>query len=140
MHRALILAAVLGGSWLVMDVVRAQTVERDLGGIVTAPGLAGPSRAMDLPLDKSAIISLPRETRDVLVTNPAIADVVVKTLRRVYLMGKGVGQTDVYFFDGRGEQILRIDLRVSLDLTALRAALADVMPNEGIKARSNGKM
>ncbi len=140
MHRALILATVLGGSWLVMDVARAQTIERDLGGIVTAPGLAGPSRAMDLPLDKSTIISLPRETRDVLVTNPAIADVVVKTRRRVYLMGKGVGQTDVYFFDGRGEQILRLDLRVSLDLTALRAALADVLPNEAIKARSNGKM
>jgi pilus assembly protein CpaC len=99
---------------------------------------AGPSQTVVLPLDKSRIISLPRDARDVLVTNPAIADVVVKTRQRVYLMGKGVGQTDVYFFDNRGEQILRLDLSVSLDLTALKATLGVVLPNDGIEVSASG--
>ena len=133
------MAVLLGGSWLVIDAAQAQVVERDLGRIVTAPLPSGPSQTIILPLDKSKIISLPREARDVLVTNPAVADVVVKTRQRVYLMGKGVGQTDVYFFDGRGEQILRLDLSVSLDLTALKATLLQLLPDEGIEARSTGK-
>ena len=137
--RAMILATVLGGCWIVTDVARAQVVERDRERTVTTPVAPGPTQKMALSLDKSTIISLPRDARDVLVTNPLIADVVVKTRQRVYLMGKGVGQTDVYFFDGRGEQILRLDLSVSLDLTALRGILTDIMPNEGIEVRATGK-
>ena len=57
-------------------------------------------RFCTLPLNKSLILDLPSDARDVLVSNPGIADVVVRTSRRIYLTGVAVGQTNLFVFDG----------------------------------------
>ena len=60
------------------------------------------AQSLSLPRGKSAIIELPVDVRDVLVTNPAVADAVLRTSRRIYLLGLAAGQTDAVFFDAAG--------------------------------------
>jgi len=85
-----------------------------------------------LPLNKARVFRLPREARDILVSNPAIADVVIKTPTMLYVLGREVGDTNVFVFDSEGKQITRLEIRVDLDLAALRQVLAEVMPDESI--------
>jgi pilus assembly protein CpaC len=47
-----------------------------------------------LGLNKSVVIDLPADAYDILVANPAVADAVTRTARRIYLFGKSVGETN----------------------------------------------
>ena len=69
------------------------------------------------------VIDLPRDVKDVLVADPKIANAVVRSSRRAYLIGVAVGQTNVFFFDADGAQIAGFDIAVTRDLNGVRAAL-----------------
>lgn len=86
-----------------------------------------------LALNKGRIFRLQRDARDVLVSNPDIADVVMKTPRLVYVFGQEIGETNVFFFDGDGEEIVQLDITVDRDLTSLRTVLADLLPNTDVE-------
>lgn len=93
---------------------------------------------LSLPRGKSAIIELPVDARDVLVTNPAVADVVLRTPRRMYVMGVAAGQTDAAFFDAAGRQIMSVDIRVDTDISALEDTLRRVVPGAAIRVEPAG--
>ena len=60
----------------------------------------GPSsERVTLGLNKAAIIELPADAADVLVSNPAIVDAIVRTPRRIYILGLTVGQTNAFFIN-----------------------------------------
>jgi Flp pilus assembly secretin CpaC len=61
-------------------------------------------REVKVGLNKSLVIDLPRDARDILVSNPAIADAVIRTSRRIYVTGIAVGQSNVVIFDGSGKE------------------------------------
>lgn len=90
---------------------------------------------LSLPRGKSAIIELPVDARDVLVTNPAVADVVLRTPRRLYVLGVGPGQTDAAFFDAAGRQIMSVDIRVDTDISALEDTLRLAVPGSAIRVQ-----
>ncbi len=69
------------------------------------------------------IIDLPREVKDVLVADPKIANAVVRSAQRAYIIGAAVGQTNVVFFDAAGQQVAAYDIAVKRDLNGVRAAL-----------------
>ena len=75
------------------------------------------------------VIDLPRDIKDVLVADPKIANAVVRSARRAYIIGVAVGQTNVFFFDADGQQIAGFDIAVTRDLNGLRAALKQALPN-----------
>ena len=58
-----------------------------------------------LSVDKTAIVEIDNDARDVLVSNPEIVDAVVRTPRRIFLMAQKIGQTNAFFFDAGGRQI-----------------------------------
>jgi pilus assembly protein CpaC len=91
---------------------------------------------VDLLLGKARILQLPTAARDVLVANPDVADVVMRTQRLVYLLGRQVGDTNVFFFDAEGNEILRLEARIELDLSALRATLNELMPKDDVQVTS----
>jgi pilus assembly protein CpaC len=91
------------------------------------------SHALTLPKGKSAIVELPVDARDVLVTNPSVADAVLRSPRRIYVLGVASGQTDAVFFDGAGRRILSLDISVSQDTGALAGALNRLLPGSSIK-------
>lgn len=98
-----------------------------------AVNTAGAGQHVRLGLNKSLVVDLPTDARDVLVSNPAIADAVMRTSRRAYLIGMEIGQTNVFFFDAAGNQIANLEVRVERDLAALSAMLRHHIPGSSIE-------
>jgi pilus assembly protein CpaC len=87
-------------------------------------GGSGPqSHQLNLPLNKGAIIELPEDARDVLVSNPEIVDAVVRTPRRIYVVGMKVGLTNAFFFTSAGKQLLNLEVRVERDMGMLESLI-----------------
>ena len=57
------------------------------------------------------------------------ANAVIRSARRVYMIGVTVGQTNIFFFDAAGKQIAGFDIAVTRDLNGLRAALKQSLPD-----------
>ena len=91
-----------------------------------------------LGIGKSVVIDLPRDAKDVLVADPKIANAVIRSARRAYIIGATVGQTNVFFFDAEGRQIAGLDIAVTRDLNGLRAALKQALPGLAIQAEGLG--
>ena len=101
-----------------------RTVNIDLGTAVT--------RSLTLPRGKSATVELPVDARDVLVSDPGTADVVLSSPRRIYVLGKKPGSTDAVFVDGMGHQILRLNVRVDQDVSVVAETLNRILPGSSV--------
>ena len=80
------------------------------------------------------VVDLPRDVKDVLVADPKIANAVVRSAQRAYIIGGAVGQTNVVFFDADGQQVASYDIAVKRDLNGVRAALKQTCPASRSKA------
>lgn len=103
---------------------------------ITRGGDGPVSHELLLPLDKAAIIELPDDAHDVLVSNPEVADAVIRTPRRVYVIGMTVGQTNAFFFDADGEQILNLEIRVERDMGAVQEMIDRLLPDARVRAEA----
>jgi pilus assembly protein CpaC len=86
------------------------------------------AKPVTLGVGKGMVIDLPGDIKDVLVADPKIANAVVRTSRRAYLIGVAVGQTNIFFFDADGRQMMGFDVAVTRDLNGIRAALKRSLP------------
>src|SRR3954468_9998372 len=91
------------------------------------------ARFLSLGIGKSIVIDLPRDIKDVLVADPKIANAVVRSAQRAYIIGAAIGQTNIVFFDSAGQQIAAYDIAVKRDLNGVRAALKQILPNSDIQ-------
>ena len=91
-------------------------------------------RPIYLGLNKSMVIELPRPAGDVLVSNPGIADAVLRTSQRLYLIGVQLGQANIFLFDGSGAQIASFNVYVEADLGPLNQLLAEAIPGGYVRA------
>jgi pilus assembly protein CpaC len=96
------------------------------------------ARFLPLGVGKSVVIDLPRDIKDVLVADPKIANAVVRSAQRAYIIGAAVGQTNIVFFDSAGQQIAAYDIAVKRDLNGIRAALKATQPNSDIQVDGLG--
>ena len=90
------------------------------------------SNFVPLGIGKSVVVDVPRDINDVLVADPKIANAVVRTSRRAYLIGAAIGQTSVFFFDADGRQLAGFDIAVTRDLNGMRAALKQMFPEGNV--------
>ena len=95
-------------------------------------------RFLALGIGKSIVVDLSRDIKDVLVADPKIANAVVRSAQRAYIIGQAVGQTNVVFFDADGQQIASYDIAVKRDLNGVRAALRQSLPYAGIQIEGVG--
>ncbi|WP_339333381.1 type II and III secretion system protein family protein [uncultured Maricaulis sp.] len=103
---------------------------------IREPGNGPVSESLDLPLSKAAVVHLPVDVADVLVTNPSVVEAIVRTPRRAYIMGMGIGQTNAFFFDANGQLILDLNLRVERDLSPLQESITRFLPNARIEVEA----
>ena len=96
------------------------------------------ARFLSLGIGKSVVIDLPRDIKDVLVADPKIANAVVRSAQRAYIIGAAVGQTNIVFFDAAGQQIAAYDIAVTRDLNGVRAALRQMFPNSDLHIEGVG--
>ena len=99
---------------------------------------AGESDQFELPLNKTRPIELDRAVRDVIIGNPEIADVVVRAPGQVYLIGRSVGETNVFLVDSKGGLVKKLEVVVQPDGSAVEAAIRQLLPKERINARGVG--
>src|SRR5712664_488736 len=131
MVRALSFSAIAA---LILNPALAPVVASDyrLAMPVAADGQMN-ARFLSLGIGKSVVIDLPRDIKDVLVADPKIANAVVRSAQRAYIIGAAVGQTNIVFFDSAGQQIAAYDIAVKRDLNGVRAALKQTLPNSDIQ-------
>jgi pilus assembly protein CpaC len=133
--RALSFSAVAA---LALNPALSPVVAADSESHPVAPIAAPKTRFLALGIGKSVIIDLPRDVKDVLVADPKIANAVVRSAQRAYIIGAAVGQTNVVFFDADGQQVAAYDIAVKRDLNGVRAALKQMLPAAGIQAEGVG--
>lgn len=130
------LAAGLIGFSCLVPVATAQSV---LPVHVAEAGKTPVSRDLLLPINKSSVVELNVPAAEVIVTNPNIADAVVRTAQRVIFRGVSTGETNAFFFDVYGNQLLDLQIRVEQDLAGLDDLYKRLIPDARIVAEaSNG--
>lgn len=127
--RALSFSAVAA---LMLNPAMTPVVASDYRATTAADGQLN-ARFLSLGIGKSVVIDLPRDIKDVLVADPKIANAVVRSSQRAYIIGATVGQTNIIFFDAAGQQIAAYDIAVKRDLNGVRAALRQALPNADIQ-------
>lgn len=106
--------------------------------VIQVVGSDASSRFVALGVGKSVVIDLPADIKDVLVADPKIANAVVRSSRRAYIIGAALGQTNVFFFDSQGNQMAGFDIAVKRDLNGIRDAIRQVLPNADIRVEALG--
>lgn len=96
--------------------------------------LAG--RRIILPLNKSVIIELPETVTDVLVSDPKVADAMIRTPKRIYLIGMAIGETNIFLFGQGNAQLARFEVRVDRDLGDLASLINRLVPGAAVKVES----
>jgi pilus assembly protein CpaC len=106
--------------------------------VISVAASEATSRFIPLGVGKSVAIDLPADIKDVLVADPTVANAVIRSSRRVYMIGVKVGQTNIFFFDANGRQIAGFDIAVTRDLNGVRAAIKQTLPNSDIRIEGVG--
>lgn len=101
---------------------------------VVAAG-SGP-RLINLPRGTSFAVDLPADARDVIVSNPAVAEANVHSPRRITVIGIAPGETDAVFLDAAGRQILTLRVRVDAGTSALQDTLSRIAPGAQVHAEA----
>ncbi|MCK1713712.1 MULTISPECIES: type II and III secretion system protein family protein [unclassified Bradyrhizobium] len=112
----------------------------DLGVAPVATIAPARTRFLSLGVGKSVVIDLPREVKDVLVADPKIANAVIRSAQRAYIIGGQVGQTNVVFFTADGQQVAAYDIAVKRDLNGMRTALRQSLPGVQIEGIGDSVM
>ncbi len=100
---------------------------------------ASQEKYLRMGVGKSVVLRLPRPASEILVGNDKIVRTVLRTKRTVYLFGLANGQTNIFFLDENGRQILALNVEVSQNVKALQRLLQRALPGSAIVADMVGK-
>lgn len=93
---------------------------------------------VEVPVNKSQIVSTDQKIVRVMIGNPEIADVVPVTERSVYVLGKAMGTTSLTIYGFGGRVLSVIDIAVGPDVQGLRDQIEKLVPGSGIQASISG--
>jgi pilus assembly protein CpaC len=141
-NRTAICTATLGALFALADLASiGQAVAAEAATqtpIIRVAASEATSRFVPLGIGKSVAIDLPADIKDVLVADPKVANAVIRSSRRVYIIGVAVGQTNIFFFDADGRQIAGFDIAVKRDLNGVRNAIKQTIPGADIHVEGVG--
>lgn len=120
---------------------RAQQVMPATAKPLTLPETGAEPQRVVLPLGKTHLVDLPLPARDVIIANPDVADVIVKTPTRTYIVANAIGETNVFFIGTDGDVILHMTVAVEIDLSGAQKAIEALLPDAKIELRGiNGSV
>jgi pilus assembly protein CpaC len=103
-----------------------------LMGSLGYDSIAQGGSAFYVPVGRSELMSTSSPMGEVIVADPAIADIYVHGRNKVSVIGKMVGTTTVRIFDEKSRLIRSANVVVTYDLPSIRKALRDFLPYERI--------
>jgi pilus assembly protein CpaC len=99
---------------------------------------------------KACIVDLREDAAEIFVANPKVANAVVRSPRKLYVIGMDAGKTSIFALNQQGSKIADLDLdigpyipayRTEIDIRKLQQTLRAVMPTAAITARAvNGSI
>lgn len=97
-----------------------------------------PVEALEVPLNQSRIVVFDKIIGNVSIGNPVVADIVVLDAKKLYVVGRKLGSTNVVVWDKEGESrsYTTFTVDVTHDLVTLRKNLHELMPDEHPEVRS----
>jgi pilus assembly protein CpaC len=90
-------------------------------------------RTVVLSIGRGQQVNLGSAITDVVVSNPNIADVEVKSAKQIYILAKGPGETTVFATDAAGRTVYQATIRVGNNLDSLDQMMLLAMPDADIK-------
>lgn len=96
------------------------------------------ARSITLGQGKSLVIDLPRDIKDILVADPKIANAVVRSSRRAYIIALANGATNIFFFDAQGKQMAGFNVSVSRDIAVIGKAIKGLIPDSEVTVDAIG--
>ena len=108
---------------LTSSVMAAERIILEFGGIKKTSELR-------LSIGKSQIIYSQQALDQVVIGNPAIADIKLLSSRQVLILGNKPGHTNLVFRDKNRSNIALMDVVVGYDLEGIKRKLYEVMPHE----------
>lgn len=96
--------------------------------------------ALLLAVGESRVINLPDNLTDVVIANPNVLDVHVRSQRQIYLIAKAPGETNVFVTSGNGKMLYANAVRVGNNLTSIDQMLHLAMPDADVQVSTMNGM
>ncbi len=96
------------------------------------------AQRITMGVGKSTIIDLDQDAAEIFVANPAVANAIVRTARKIYIIGAGPGQTTLFALDKQGREIASYEISIGRDVGELTQILRVALPGSRIVVRTVG--
>ena len=94
------------------------------------------ARRISMGVGKSTIIELPEDAAEIFIANPTVANAIVRTARKIYVIGAGAGQTSLFALDKQGREIASFEINIGRDIGELTQILRAALPTAAIKVQT----
>jgi len=94
------------------------------------------TKRISMGIGKSIIVDLPRDASEIFIGNPKVANAVVRSAKKLYVIGMDNGQTSVFALDAQGRQIAVLEISIGRDTGELQQILRAAMPSSSVIART----
>jgi pilus assembly protein CpaC len=96
------------------------------------------ARSIEMGVGRSIIVDLPRDAKEVFVGNPGVANAVVRSARKLFIIGVATGATTIIALDNEGQQIAALEMQIGREPGLLQKTMKTALPHAEIKAVSIG--
>ncbi|UFI05035.1 type II and III secretion system protein family protein [Roseibium aggregatum] len=140
LHKLAATAVLLGGL-MGVSAPAAQAEGNFPSQVHIAAGERATGRILNVGVGRSVVVNLAEDAADVLVSNPEIADAVLRTPRRIFVIGNTAGQSRLVLFSRSGRELASFDVRVEKDTSDITRIIRKLIPGSNISAESiNGSV
>lgn len=96
----------------------------------------GRTQFVQVGVNKSVIVDLPVDAGEVIVSQPGVANAIMRSKTRAVIQGIAAGETNIFFLDSRGSSIAVVEISVAQDSTGLANTLNRLIPGARISVES----
>ncbi|BAK65032.1 Flp pilus assembly protein [Sphingobium sp. SYK-6] len=102
-------------------------------GLLAAGAAPQENGALLLAVGESRVVNLPDSLTDVVIANPNVLDVHVRSQRQIYLIAKAPGETNIFVTSGNGKMLYANAVRVGNNITSIDQMLRLAMPDANVQ-------
>ncbi|MBV5324718.1 MAG: pilus assembly protein N-terminal domain-containing protein, partial [Rhodospirillaceae bacterium] len=95
-------------------------------------------KRIELAINNTRELTLAEPARDIIVGNPDVADIIIRSPTRLFIAGKNVGSTNVFLLDAAGKMIDHYQVSVHPDAEAAQSAIREALPNDRVTVTGAG--
>lgn len=129
----------VGGLYASVVVAADQSAKNGAPSAVTPEGvqtMAVTGNKLDIALGKSRMVNLAEPISRVAVGNPAVADVKILNRKQVWILGMGIGSTNLMLWDKAGNTLAAFDVNVNLNVEQLNDEIRKLVKDGDVRVRS----